>query len=52
MSKKYCADFETCTWLDNETYVWAWALCNINNPKNIEIGNNIFDLFNLFPHGI
>lgn len=44
----YTCDFETCTWLDNETYVWAWALCNINNPENIEIGNNIFDLFNIW----
>lgn len=44
----YTCDFETCTWLDNETYVWAWALCNINNPENIQIGNNIFDLFNIW----
>lgn len=39
--KKYVADFETCTWLKDETYVWAWAVCEIGNEKNIQIGNNI-----------
>lgn len=39
--KKFVGDFETCTWLDNETYVWAWALCEIGNEKNIHVGNNI-----------
>ena len=29
--KKFTADFETCTWLEDETYVWAWALCDIDN---------------------
>ena len=38
--KKYTADFETCTWLKDETYVWAWAICEIGSEK-IEIGNNI-----------
>ena len=41
--KKYTADFETATWLDNETYVWAWAICEIGNPINIKIGNDIDD---------
>ena len=38
--RKYTADFETCTWLENETYVWAWAVCDIESEK-IELGNNI-----------
>ena len=40
---KYTADFETCTWLSDETYVWAYAICDIDNPENIIIGNNIDD---------
>lgn len=41
--KKFSADFETSTlkWNKNETWVWAWAVCEIGNFKNIEIGNNI-----------
>ena len=40
---KYTADFETATWLQDETYVWAWAICSIDDPDVIEIGNNIED---------
>lgn len=39
--KKYTADFETATWLENETYVWAWAVCEIGNSENIKIGCDI-----------
>lgn len=39
--KKFTADFETATWLENETYVWAWAVCEIGNEENIVIDNNI-----------
>lgn len=39
--KKYTADFETATWLENETYVWAWAVSEIGNPDNIIIGESI-----------
>lgn len=39
--KKFSADFETATWLENQTYVWAWCICEIGNEKNIEYGNNI-----------
>lgn len=39
--KKYTADFETATWLENETYVWAWAICEIGKPDNIIIDNSI-----------
>lgn len=41
--KKFVADFETCTWKDDETYVWAYATCDIDNPENVTIGNNIDD---------
>ena len=37
---KYTADFETCTWLENETYVWAWAICDIDTEE-INLGNSI-----------
>lgn len=39
--KRYTADFETATWLENETYVWAWAVCEIGNEENIIIGTSI-----------
>lgn len=39
--KKYTADFETCTWLEEETFVWAYAICEIGNEENITIGNSI-----------
>lgn len=43
--KRFTADFETATWLNNETFVWAWALCEIGNVENIKIGNNIDSFF-------
>ena len=39
--KKFTADFETAVWLEDETWVWAWATCEIGNEKNLTIGNNI-----------
>lgn len=39
--KKFTADFETATWLEDETYVWAWAVCEIGNEENLQMGNNI-----------
>ena len=39
--KKYTGDFETAVWLEDETWVWAWAVCEIGNESNIIIGNNI-----------
>lgn len=39
--KRFTADFETATWLKDETYVWAWATCEIGNEENLKIGNNI-----------
>lgn len=38
--KKYTADFETATWKENETWVWAWAVCDIETQK-LDYGNNI-----------
>lgn len=43
--KRYTADFETATWIPDETFVWAWSLCEIENPENVEIGNNIETFF-------
>ena len=43
--KRFTADFETATWLDDETFVWAWALCEIDNPEKIEVGNSIETFF-------
>ena len=39
--KKFTADFETATWKDDETWVWAWATCEIGNEENLQIGNDI-----------
>lgn len=39
--KKFTADFETATWVEEETWVWAWAICEIGNEENLQIGNNI-----------
>ena len=38
--KRFTADFETAVWKDDETWVWAWAVCDIDSEK-IEIGNDI-----------
>lgn len=43
----FTADFETCTWLPDETYVWAFAVCEIGNEDNIVVGNNIDDFMKL-----
>lgn len=41
--KRYTADFETATWEEDKTWVWAWAVCEIGNEENLKIGNNIDD---------
>ena len=38
--KRYVGDFETATWLKDETWVWAWAVAEIGNEDNIIIDNN------------
>ena len=43
--KRFTADFETSTWEENETWVWAWSLCDIENPENVDIGNSIESFF-------
>ena len=43
--KRFTADFETATWVDDETWVWAWALCDIEEPSHVEVGNSIDDFF-------
>ena len=37
----YTADFETATWLEDSSYVWAWAICEIGHEDNIYLGNTI-----------
>ena len=39
--KRFSADFETATWVEDETWVWAWAVCEIGNEENLIIGNTI-----------
>jgi len=39
--KKFTADFETAIWLEDESFVWAWAVCEIGNEENVIIENNI-----------
>ena len=43
--KRFTADFETATWDKEETWVWAWSICEIENPENVEIGNSIETFF-------
>ena len=45
--KKFTADFETATWLEDESFVWAWAICEIGNIDNLRIGNTIESFFEL-----
>ena len=43
---KYSGDFETATWKDDETWVWAWATVQIGKEENIVYGNSIESFFN------
>ena len=43
--KRFTADFETATWAPDETWVWAWALCDIEDASHVEVGNLIDDFF-------
>lgn len=43
--KRFTADFETATWAHDETWVWAWALCDIEEPSHVEVGNSIESFF-------
>lgn len=40
--KQYMADFETTT-IPEDCRVWAYAICDIDNPEEVIIGNNIDD---------
>lgn len=44
--KCYTADFETTTDI-NDCRVWAYALCDVDNPDNILYGNSIEDFYAL-----
>ena len=39
MSKCFTADFETITCLEDESYVWAWAISEIGDSENFKYGN-------------
>ena len=39
--KRFSADFETATWCENETWVWAWAISEIKKEPSFEYGNSI-----------
>ena len=43
--KRFTADFETATWLKDRTWVWAWALCDIEKPDNVDVGNSMETFF-------
>ena len=43
--KRFTADFETATWVADETWVWAWSLCDIEEPTKVDIGNSIETFF-------
>lgn len=41
---KFTGDFETATWLEDESFVWAWAVCEIGS-ENLKFGNSIDTFF-------
>lgn len=43
--KRFVADFETATWYQDKSYVWAWALCEITDGFPVEVGNTIEGFF-------
>ena len=49
--KRYTADFETTTkssyLKDGEVRVWAYAICEIGNPKNFRYGNSIDEFMDI-----
>lgn len=42
----WASDFETTT-KASDCRVWAWAICNINNPTELLFGNSIVSFFDL-----
>lgn len=41
---RYCADFETATWFEDKTFVWAYAITEIGDKEEkVIIGNRIED---------
>ena len=49
--KNFCGDFETATWNETETWVWAWCVVEIGNEKNIHLGNSIESFFEFCKNG-
>lgn len=47
----YAADFETTTVVE-DCRVWAWAVCNIENPSEVHYGKDIATfMYYMFEHG-
>ena len=42
---KFVGDFETATWKDDETWVWAWSTCSIDSNYSLEYGSSIESFF-------
>ena len=40
--RTFVADFETTT-NEKNCHVWAWALCEVDDPSNVYIGTDIYD---------
>lgn len=45
MKKIFTADFETTTIAPAR--VWAWGLCEVGNPNNVLMGENLDDFSTL-----
>ena len=43
--KRFTADFETATWNPDETWIWAWSLCSIDDPEDVVVGNSMESFF-------
>ena len=39
--KKFSSDFETATWMENETWVWAWSVCSSDDNFEFSFGTDI-----------
>lgn len=48
--RRFTADFETVTWLEDATYVWCWAVCEIGNEENISWGTDISEFIEWCEH--
>lgn len=47
--RTFVADFETTT-TEKNCHVWAWALCEVDDPDNVYIGTDIYDFMDMCEH--